>query len=260
MLAQATIIGRNHRLMNQNCQDFAITGSPKPGYEYGIVLDGCGSKFRETAAANHITKAITHPSQNEVGARIIGQFASQWLEKHLLGQKSLTSLASKLQAATERFFEEFLESMDCTKPLERFRFTHTNLLATIVGFATTPTEGCFFWAGDGYLGQNGQISPLDYDNHPPYLAYNTLKDERRNIDRIRLESCLFPMTNETTWLAVATDGWQPEQLSQLERPQSSLALQRWVNVQARQRGRFEDDGAIALWVRDDDETNNALHQ
>jgi hypothetical protein len=246
--------------MNHNCQDFAITGSPKEGCGYGMVLDGCGSKYRETAAANQRSRFITSPSQNEVGARVIGQFASQWLEKYLVRQESLEGLAGKLQTDVERFLEAFVVSMGYTKPAVRFRFIHTNLLATLVGFVFTPTEGCFFWAGDGYLGQDGQIRPLDYDNHPPYLAYNILKGERKNIERIQLESCLFPMTNETTWLVAATDGWQPEQLKQLERPQSSLALQRWVNVEARQRGRFEDDGAIALWARDNDETDDALHQ
>jgi hypothetical protein len=237
--------------MNHNCQDFAITGSPKEGYGYGMVLDGCGSKYRETAAANQTSRFITSPSQNEVGARVIGQFASQWLEKNLVRHESLQGLAGKLQTATEQFLEAFVVSMGYTKPAERCRFTHTNLLATMVGFVFTLTEGCFFWAGDGYLGQDGQIRPLDYDNHPPYVAYNLLKDEGKHIERIQLESCLFPMTNETTRLVVATDGWQAEQLTQLERPQSSLSLQRWVNVEARQRGRFEDDGAVALWIKGD---------
>jgi hypothetical protein len=54
------------------------------------------------------------------------------------------------------------------------------------------------------------------------------------------------------WLAVATDGWRPDLLTQLAKPRPSLHLQRWLNRQARQAGNFEDDGAVAVWWKDDD--------
>jgi hypothetical protein len=251
MLAQTTIIGRQHRLMNHNCQDFALTGSPKAGYYYGLVLDGCGGKYRETAESNSGSRFQSYASQNEVGAKVIGQFIGQWLERHLSQQESLNCLPDKLQLATERFLQSFVSDLGYTEPIETQRFVGTNLLATVLGFALTPTEGCFFWVGDGYLSQNGEVTVLDCDNQPPYLAYNVLAAHCHFSGKgTEMQSRGFLMNEELLWLAVATDGWQGERLSQLERPQSSLQLQRWVNVEARQRGRFEDDGAIALWVKD----------
>jgi hypothetical protein len=254
MLAQAVVIGRNHRLMNQNCQDFAVTGAPEPGYAYGIVLDGCGGKYREKSES--YGRPSTYPSQNEVGARILGQFMAQWFENNL-GQPSLVCLAKKLGLTVELFIRDFMVIMGHRHPEEQRRFAHTNLLATIVGFAVTPTEGCFFWAGDGYLKLREEITPLDFNNQPPYLAYTALMNGDKsngqfNNGRSKIESWVFPMTDDVTSLAVATDGWQPNQLAQVERPHDSLSLQRWVNVEARQRGRFEDDGAIVLWVNDND--------
>jgi len=260
MFAQAATIGRQHRLMNHNCQDFAVGGLIETGFAYGLVLDGCGSKYRESIEGGQLSKFCTYPSQNEVGARITGQFAARWLEKNLLGLESLECLPGKLQEATEIFLKAFLKNMGYSETAEIVRFIHTNLLTTLHGFAITPTEGCFFWAGDGFLCQNGMVTSLQYNNRPPYLAYNVVSENCDARFRIQIESCRFSLTGETTWLAVATDGWQAEQLAHLERPTSSLALQRLVNLEARQRGRFEDDGAIALWVRDDDTTANISDQ
>jgi hypothetical protein len=49
-------------------------------------------------------------------------------------------------------------------------------------------------------------------------------------------------------LAVATDGWTPALLADLQPAPTGLALQRWMNMQARHSGQFDDDGAIALGV------------
>ncbi len=75
MISHATIIGRSHRLMQQNCHDFAITGTPAPDCVFGLVLDGCGSKHREETG--------TYPSHNEVGAKLLGQFTGVYLATQL---------------------------------------------------------------------------------------------------------------------------------------------------------------------------------
>jgi hypothetical protein len=253
MLAQAAIIGRQHRLMNHNCQDFALTRSPEPGCCYGLVLDGCGGKYRETADSPEGSSFQTYISQNEVGAKVTGQFMGQWLERHLCRQEYLDRLPEKLQLATERFLEGFVSSLGFTGAKKKERFVRTNLLATVLGFVMTPAEGCFFWMGDGYLAQNGEVTVLDWANQPPYLAYNLLSLPCQFSGKGgEMQSRRFSVDEELKWVAVATDGWQPNRLAELERPQSSLHLQRWVNVEARQRGSFEDDGAVAMWVKDDD--------
>ena len=101
----------------------------------------------------------------------------------------------------------------------------------------------FFHRGDGYLLHNDKITYLDNNNQPDYLAYDL---ENRN-DRLTNIGFHTQTVQNPTHLAVATDGWTAELLTQLEQPQSSLTLQRWLNVQAKQRDNFEDDGAIAIW-------------
>ena len=63
-------------------------------------------------------------------------------------------------------------------------------------------------------------------------------------------------TAHLQWLAVATDGWNSALLRQLAQPQPDFALQRWVNKQAKQRGNFDDDGAIALWWQEKQDENS----
>jgi hypothetical protein len=99
----------------------------------------------------------------------------------------------------------------------------------------------FFWSGDGYLCHNGEITQLDSHNEPDYLAYH-LDAPNGRFQTLTIKN--------PTWLAVASDGWTADLLTQLSTPHSSLALQRWLNKQAKERGKFEDDGAIAIWWKE----------
>ena len=75
MINHATLIGRSHRLRQQNCHDYAISGAPAPGCAFGLVLDGCGSKY-------HAGTAV-YPSHNEVGAKLLGKFIASSLSHTL---------------------------------------------------------------------------------------------------------------------------------------------------------------------------------
>ena len=55
----------------------------------------------------------------------------------------------------------------------------------------------------------------------------------------------LPDRQAIRWLAVATDGWQEESLVEVGTARPTLELQRWLNVQAKQRGRFEDVADLA---------------
>lgn len=233
MLSQATIIGRNHRLMQQNGQDGAFTGrSQSPACYFGLVLDGCGSKYRHHGQL--------YPSHNEVGARLLGQFAAGRLSQQL-GQAPLSQTLTQLQADCGAYLAQLTDltlGPDCQA--NRQCFTYTHLLTTLVGFALTPSEGAFFWAGDGYVGLNGEMTRLESHNRPDYLAYGLSPDwQSRWFDPAGVE-----------WLVVASDGWNNDLLTQLASPRSSLVLQRWLNLQARQPTYFEDDGAVAIFWQD----------
>ncbi|MCP4415334.1 MAG: hypothetical protein GY805_01845, partial [Chloroflexi bacterium] len=64
-VSHATVIGRSHRLMQHNCQDFGIAAAPAPHIAFGLVCDGCGSKFRQNGRS--------HTSHNEIGANLLAQ-------------------------------------------------------------------------------------------------------------------------------------------------------------------------------------------
>ncbi|MCP5096677.1 MAG: hypothetical protein GY943_14080, partial [Chloroflexi bacterium] len=72
---QATIIGQNHRLMQQNCQDTAVAIQLTDNIAFGLVFDGCGSKHKGAAG--------TMASHNEVGANLLSAYAAAFLGKQL---------------------------------------------------------------------------------------------------------------------------------------------------------------------------------
>ncbi|MCI0394719.1 MAG: protein phosphatase 2C domain-containing protein [Chloroflexi bacterium] len=250
ILSQATITGRSHRLMQQNGHDFAVTGAPRPGVAFGLVLDGCGSKQREVMPGPGRPHKLVTPSHNEVGAKLLGQFAATWLAGHLAGELAIPLLLAELYRACLAFLAGLAGLLPFPGEAERNRFVASHLLCTLLGFVVTPAGAALFSAGDGYFCQDGQVTFLDCDNRPDYLAYQLLgwTEGHFHIQMINDPAAL------PAWLAVATDGWPADLLAGLAQPRSSLALQRWLNVQAQQRGRFEDDGAVAAWYTSDLET------
>lgn len=233
MLAKAVIPGRSHRLMHQNVQDVALAGGSN-GYNYGLVLDGCGSKYRDQTGV--------YSAHNEAGAYLLGQFVANWLTVNLPAEQCLCTMFDDLYTAAVSFLAEMTARLNFTHPDARRRFMATHLLSTVLGFVVRPQDAAFFWVGDGYLCQNGEVTTLDAGNYPDYLAY-------------ALADPIFPPTfqvqmlnrDKIEWLAVASDGWTPELLAEVPSTMDNLALQRWLNVTARQPGYFEDDGAIAIF-------------
>lgn len=232
MLTHSWITGRSHRLAHVNCHDFAVTGRGPEGCYLGLVLDGCGSKFKDENGR--------YAPQSEVGAQLLGRFSANWLATQINPDSDLVDLATWLPLAAEGFLTNVVDQLHFADAAGRRRFIFTHLLATMVGFLVTPQAALFFWLGDGYLCQNGVVTTLESDNRPEYLAYGLLGASRPEMgwQLLRRESL--------AWLAVATDGWTPALLAQVDPGLDQLALQRWLNVRARQVDHFSDDGAIAL--------------
>ncbi|MCA9946532.1 MAG: protein phosphatase 2C domain-containing protein, partial [Anaerolineales bacterium] len=172
MINHATVLGRAHRLMQHNCQDFAATASPTPHTTIGIVCDGCGSKF--------VGNGRSAPSHNEIGANLLGQFALDYLSgqlsslPHPPGADTLEAILADLHLASLTFLHHLAAHFPESS---RRQFVATQLLATIVGFVRTPETAVFFWQGDGYLVADGRIQPLHSNNQPDYLAYQLLQPD-----------------------------------------------------------------------------------
>ena len=235
MLGSASVVGRQHRIMQQNCHDYAISGrASATEAAFGLVLDGCGSKYQAGQQR--------YPAHSEVGAKLLGSFAAAWLQAWLARPEN-AGRPETLPAALHASCLGYLRRIVAPYPEAAWpHFVATHLLATFLGFAVTPQAAVFFWCGDGYLCHDGAVTCLESDNRPDYLAYRLLRPEMGAAFQVRT----LPREG-VSWLAVASDGWRPEQLAALPRPDSPLALQRWLNVQARQRGTFGDDGAVAAW-------------
>lgn len=246
MISHATILGRAHRLMQHNCQDFAVTASPVPNIAVGLVCDGCGSKF--------VGNGRSHPSHNEIGANLLGQFAIDFLSDKLshLSQPPCPVKVETILADLHLASLTFLHHLVAHFPeATRRQFVATRLLATLVGFVHVGETAVFFWQGDGYLVVDGTVCQLESGNQPDYLAYQLLQPSPCQTN---FQLAFVPQPEQIRWLAVATDGWSAHLLGQLDEPRSALALQRWLNVQTQQRGQFDDDGAVAIWHRENCES------
>ena len=238
MPIHAHIIGRQHRLIQQNGQDYAVSGSLPGGGCFGLVLDGCSSKWRADDEP-------AQPSSNEVGARLLGTFAAASIP-HLARTTPIPDLPHALASACLGFMRRLLENIPLADDLSRNRFIQTQLLCTLVGFVQTDAAATFFWSGDGYLWHDDTVIPLDSGNRPDYLAYRLLRDGPEPL----IHTLALPEPARLSCLAVATDGWREGLLQKIAAaPRSPLALQRWLNQQAQQKGHFDDDGAIAIWQR-----------
>ena len=248
MINHATVIGRAHRLMQHNSQDFAAAATPTPGVAIGLVCDGCGSKY----SVNGRSPANTQPSHNEIGANLLGQFALDFLSDQLCQvprptcPTTLEALLAALHLASLTFLHHLVAHFS---PEKRRAFIATRLLTTLVGFIRTAETAVFFWQGDGFLAVDGRFCQLNSDNQPNYLAYQLLQPDPCQTN---FQMAFVPQPEQIRWLAVATDGWSAELLSQMAEPRAALTLQRWLNVQAQQRGQFDDDGAVALWHKDNE--------
>lgn len=248
MINQTVVIGRSHRIMQQNCQDFSAAREFQNGFAFGVVLDGCGSKYRGFG------RPI--PSSNEVGSKLLGHFANAYLTEALaeLGaaddveREDLQELIDGLHIGSLSFLENLLMPIPFAAEQERAEFTATNLLCTMLGFIVTPDEAAFFWAGDGFLCRDSHVTRLDSGNQPDYIAYQlSNSDIGGATGSFQVE--FIDTWSQCNWLAVATDGWSESLVGELETPRENLSLQRWVNCEARKRGQFEDDGAAAIWWR-----------
>ncbi len=243
-LTFARIHGRFHRTMHQNSQDYAIAAVPAPNIAFGLVLDGCGSKYRDTAV---------HPSHNETGAALLGSFITAYLQSHLAKPDcSLALTLAGMETAAASFLHHITNTIPFPHAADRTRFIATHLLTTIVGFVVTPETAVCFWAGDGYLRINDTIIPLHSNNQPEYLAYTLLPASSRQANHKFAQLTIHKRQTLHT-LAAATDGWTTDLLQTLPPVTSNLQLQRWLNIQARHRPNFEDDGAVALWQAGQDE-------
>ncbi|MEI7554697.1 protein phosphatase 2C domain-containing protein [Candidatus Chlorohelix sp.] len=219
-VSAGSTIGKNHTLRQANCQDkYNITEIQVNGESYliGVVCDGCGSG-----------------SNSEVGAGLMARFLCQESARQLSKGVPIEWLPDILYRAALRYMRRVLQGLRSLNPAQNHEVIAEYLLTTALGFVMNSEKGIIFSAGDGLCVLNKNISAIDQNNTPHYLAYDLLNNipssfEVREFSVKQLER-----------LAIWTDGLDPQLLPSTWGHSHPRGLQRQLNVHFR-KGRLEDD-------------------
>jgi hypothetical protein len=146
-------IGSSHAAQGTPCEDYALSGTILPGFvrddfSYGVVADGCSGANANT----------------DIGARAIS-----WAFKHALEEKDT--------APGEWFSGDFNERLLAAFAKNRYSLSEGDGMATVIGFAATPSNASVYVHGDGAVAvryADGRICLTEFNwwnNTPWYLNY-----------------------------------------------------------------------------------------
>lgn len=219
------IIGRDHLLRQTNCQDsYALI--ERDHYIIGIVCDGCSEGERSEIGA-------------ALGAEYLSQRASQLLDE-----------GTPTHALPECLYRDtltFLENLCVLMPdPQRRAFVQKYLLFTVVGVIITPEMTLLFTAGDGLIAVDNFKAMIDQGNEPTYLAYHLVKSHLPSWYQLPPGFECHTMAQNWQRLAIGSDGFELELVSDLWGQAHPRALQRKLNYWSNQERRFKDDTTLIV--------------
>lgn len=224
------IIGRDHTARQTNCQDgyaLAITNT----YTVAIVCDGC-----------------SEGQHSEVGAKLGAQYLAEEAARLLETGFCAHELPSLLH---ERMVTYLGKLAEVSSPRDRIAFIQSHLLFTIVGCIVTPKSSIVFTAGDGMVAVDDSVRCIDQNNQPAYIAYHLLKEALPYDYKLAYEFEVQPIPETWSRIAIASDGFEPELLSQAWHQSHPRGLQRKLIYWSNQEQRFRDDATIVTIERQD---------
>jgi serine/threonine protein phosphatase PrpC len=244
VVSSASVPGSHHRSMAKNNQDAWAVDKNEQAL-VAIVCDGCGSG-----------------AHSEVGAQLAGPFIV----------KTLLNKLAKAPADFEKNLEETRTELHCF-----LRQTATSLnessaaavleyfLFTVVGVIITERQTVIFGLGDGLFALNGEVTQIDENNEPNYLAYGLLSEEkarqkfviRKIIDTGAIQSLLIATDGLAEWEEVKnrkiTICGREQMVGGIEQffvedkyKQNSTALQKRLNVIGLNHKLLADDATVIL--------------
>lgn len=155
-LASGSVIGRDHRLVNRNCQDgvYVIDSGPR---RVAVITDGCGSGRHSEVGAKLGAQMLAESIYQASGYHTDLWVNWQRVRMHVLS--NLDVLARQMGGNYRRTVEEFF-------------------LFTVVGVVMAGDKAAFFALGDGVIAINGEVVDLGPfpGNAPPYLGYGLIGD------------------------------------------------------------------------------------
>ena len=216
-------MGHYHRDRFGNCQDAANTfvrddGSGEPQWVGGFIADGCGSgKYSEIGA-------------NQSARMAIRQMHDLMLHGYSAAAIPGLLFSDILNYINKNVADNCLNTCDYS---ERAELVADYWLFTALGIIMSDNQGVIFYAGDGVISLNDDLTVLDQNNAPTYLGYACIPDpEKFNITEQFIPRKFTTITfdpNEIDRLMIASDGFTNHTDALLRDPElpDSLDGQQW---------------------------------
>jgi len=234
-LSYGQIIGRDHIQRQVNCQDgLAIREGWVGGQKFavGVVTDGCGSG-----------------KHSEIGAQIFGQYVAELLYEYVDFLRFSPHCWSVVSA---NIYKNTVMQMQTRFPLPLSKYVIENyLLFTVIGFIACGENLYWLKKGDGrivYRDSGGEMCDRDtedYDNMPPYIAYELVDPNDLHMDFESGFKIGQEVLSEGSKFMISTDGLEEEFVDQVwEKP--NRKLQRFLNVQSNKHKKLADDTSVIV--------------
>lgn len=212
-IASGTVIGRDHRVAGKNNQD-AFSLAVTDNFLAAVVTDGCGSGTQSDLGA-------------KFGARLVMKFIYSYYRSYIAPRQYSLSIGAWEERLEGAFQNIVIQLSGFARDYANIRPRPEDapkwwdsvfdwkacirdcLLFTIVGFIVTPFDTLIFSLGDGIFSVNGEAKALGPfpDNAPPYIGYNSIKDDvRLETDFSRFAVNAFLPTEKVETILIGTDG------------------------------------------------------
>ena len=221
----AGIIGRDHMARQANYQDSYALAQTDIG-TVGVVCDGCGEG-----------------QHSEVGSTLAAKFIVTQALALIQEGCPLETIPTRLYERLVIYLDQLIE---LNAPVSRVQFVQHHLLFTILGVILTEQGGIVFSSGDGLIAIDTDLNAIDQHNKPAYIAYHLIREHVASVSVIQYDFCVQWVGNDWQRVVIATDGFEPDLLPDLQNLDHPRSLQRRLNMWSNKERRFRDDATLIV--------------
>ena len=251
-IRKGSVAGGGHKRIGLNNQDSLLCQTVRIGdreYTIGFVSDGCTGKEKN------------RKSRTEVGATLLPIFAASEIRLMLAAHMRLQDIPGTLYQRCVSYIGNLARSTVVGTAQEIWSIIDDCFLCTLHGFIMDDKEIVFLSAGDGILIVNDNVTIINQQDKPEYLAFHLFDRRLLEAKGIKLPSnfntSVYELGNVRRF-AVSTDGLKrkkagtqepfvdPEDVNAIwaHEPAAPAGLQWWLNIQSNVSGRLSDDTTI----------------
>lgn len=235
-ILEGSIIGREHVRLWKNNQDSVRLGETKlrqQTYYYGVICDGSFSG-----------------AYSETGANLLSSFIVNEIPLILKAESDLNKVPQFLFHRCVGYLWSIAGQTIVGDYYKTISFIKEHLLCTVIGFIMDEQNGVIFSAGDGVIIINDEITVIDQDNMPMYLAYQLIDRAYLKLPGGQLPENFVTqaiiMANVKR-LAIGSDGLTKEAAEVIWQKPDSLTLNRRLKVfTSRETPLFDDCTVITM--------------